>query len=122
MSDIEYFSTFEESIEILRALMAEGLRLIVQPEFADTPNATTFKSVDDTATRILERAPVFFLAGPFTHHDVTFTQVSGARRTASLRSTGSLAARFLNVSRLVSARWMTCRACCRDTFPIRIRT
>jgi hypothetical protein len=77
MSMIEYFATFDESIEILRALTAVGLQLIVQPEFADTPNARTFTSVGDTVTRILERAPVFFLAGPFTRQDVVFTQLSG---------------------------------------------
>lgn len=92
MNDIEFFSTFEESIEIVRMLTGEGLKLIVQPEFADMPRATTFTSIDDTVTRILERAPVFFLAGPFTHQDLSFTQVSGGRRTVSSRSTGSPAA------------------------------
>ncbi|MEO8845443.1 MAG: hypothetical protein ABI591_34135 [Kofleriaceae bacterium] len=77
MSQIEYFATFDESIEILRALTVEGLQVIVQPEFADTPHATTFTSVDDTVTRILERAPGFFLAGPFTRQEVAFMQLSG---------------------------------------------
>ena len=76
MSRIEYFATFDESIEILRALTAEGLRIIVEPQFAETPHATTFASVDDTVTRILESAPGFFLSGPFTLQDVAFTQMS----------------------------------------------
>ncbi|MEO8845445.1 MAG: hypothetical protein ABI591_34145 [Kofleriaceae bacterium] len=84
MSQIEYFATFDESIEILRALTVEGLRVIVELELANTPHATTFTSVDDDVVRILERAPVFFLRGAFTHNDVAFMQLSGG--TANLNS------------------------------------
>jgi hypothetical protein len=77
MGTIEYFAKFDESIEILRVLTAEGLRVIVEPELADRPDAKTFTSVDETVAHILEQAPGFFLAGPFTRQDVAFTQLSG---------------------------------------------
>ena len=76
MTAFEYFSTFDESIDILRALTDEGMRLILEPELADTPHATTYAFIDEAVTRSLERAPVFFLAGPFTRYDIAFTQLT----------------------------------------------
>lgn len=75
MTAIEYYSTFDESIEMLRTLTDDGLRIIVEPELVDTPHATTYATVDDSVTRILERAPGFFLAGLFTRHDIAFSQL-----------------------------------------------
>ncbi|MEO8845444.1 MAG: hypothetical protein ABI591_34140 [Kofleriaceae bacterium] len=77
MSQIEYFATFDESIEILRALTAEGLQIIVEPELADTPHATSFTSVDDIVKGILALAPGFFLAGPFSRDDIAYSQLTG---------------------------------------------
>ncbi len=75
MNCIDYFATFDESLEIVRALTIEGMTIIVQPELADTPKPTTFRTVDDAVTRILERAPSFYLSGPFTRFAVPFFQL-----------------------------------------------
>lgn len=75
MKCIDYFATSEESLEIVRALTREGLTIIVEPQLSDTPQATTFATVDDALARILERAPVFYLSGPFTHFGVPFSQL-----------------------------------------------
>ena len=77
MTSIDYFATFEESVEIVRALTKDGFRIIVEPQLADAPEAITFTSVDETLTSILSHAPVFYLAGPFTRFDVAFTQLEG---------------------------------------------
>jgi len=72
---IDYFATFEESLEILRDVTSEGLRIIVEPELVDAPEATAFTTVDDAVARILERAPSFYLSGPFTRFEVAFFQL-----------------------------------------------
>ena len=74
MNNIDYFATFEESLEIVRALMAEGLT-IVDPVLVDTPVARTFATFDDTLARHLERVPSFYLSGPFTRFPVQFSQL-----------------------------------------------
>lgn len=81
MSDIEYFSTFDESVEIIRSLIGEGLSIIVEPELVDAPRVMMFRSVDADVARILERAPGFYISGPFTRHNISFTQLTeGAAR------------------------------------------
>ncbi len=75
MNCIDYFATFEESLQIVRALTREGLAIIVEPRLADTPEATTFTTVDDALPHVLESAPGFYLSGPFTRFGVPFSQV-----------------------------------------------
>lgn len=74
MNNIDYFATFDESLEIVRALTAEGLT-IIDPRVADTPVATTFATVDEPVARHLERAPSFYLSGSFTRFPVQFFQL-----------------------------------------------
>jgi hypothetical protein len=71
---IDYFATFEESLEIVRALTAEGLQ-IIDPLLTDTPVARTFATVDEAVARHLARAPAFFLSGPFTRFPVPFRRL-----------------------------------------------
>jgi hypothetical protein len=78
VNNIDYFATFEESLEIVRALTAEGLT-IIDPRVSDTPVATTFATVDDTVARHLERVPSFYLSGPFTRFPVSFFQLQSGR-------------------------------------------
>jgi hypothetical protein len=75
MRAIDYFASFAESVSIVRALTTEGIRIIVEPQLSDTPEATTFEVVDDALVSILERAPVFYLAGSFTRFGVAFLQL-----------------------------------------------
>jgi len=75
MNCIDYFATFEESLEIVRALMKEGMTIVVELELAESPVATTFPHVDDTAARILARATSFYVSGPFTRFDIAFFQL-----------------------------------------------
>lgn len=74
MNTIDYFATFEESLEIVRALTEEGLT-VIDPRVADTPVATTFATFDDTLARHLERVPTFYLSGPFTRFPIAFFQL-----------------------------------------------
>lgn len=80
MNNIDYFATFEESLEIVRALTAEGLT-IIDPRVSDTPVATTFATVDDPVARHLELAPSFYLSGPFTRFPVQFSQLKSGEAT-----------------------------------------
>lgn len=75
MNCIDYFATFDESLEIVRMLTKEGMSIIVEPELADAPEPITFATVDDAVARILERAPSFYLSGPFTRFAVPFFQL-----------------------------------------------
>lgn len=75
MNCIDYFATFEESLEIIRDVTREGLKIIVEPQLADKPEAANFATVDDAVARILERAPSFYLSGPFTRFEVAFFQL-----------------------------------------------
>jgi hypothetical protein len=76
MNCIDYFATLDESLEIVGVLTKEGMTLTVEPQLADTPEAITFATVDDAVARILERAPVFYLSGPFTRFAVPFFQLA----------------------------------------------
>jgi len=76
MTDIEYFSTFDESVDMLRALVDGGMHLILEPELTDSPQATTYGAVDEVVIRSLERSPGFYLAGSFTRHPIAFRQLT----------------------------------------------
>lgn len=60
MHSVDYFATNTESLWLVRALIDEGFKIIVEPELAETPTATTFATFTVTLVSILERAPVFF--------------------------------------------------------------
>jgi hypothetical protein len=80
VNTIDYFATFEESLEIVRALTGEGLT-IIGPLLSDTPTATTFATVDDTVARHLAQAPAFYLSGPFTRFPIPFFQLKSGEAT-----------------------------------------
>jgi hypothetical protein len=87
VNTIDYFATFEESLEIVRALTEEGLT-IIDPRVSDTPTATTFATFDDTVARHLEQAPAFFLSGPFTRFPIPFFQLESGEAAGKYAISG----------------------------------
>lgn len=72
MPSFSYFSTFDESIKILRDLCEQGFRIIAEPEPFDEPKASSFDAVTDDLVSILKIAPSFYLAGDFTRFPAQF--------------------------------------------------
>jgi hypothetical protein len=75
MRALLYYSTFDESIDILREFCAQGLRIVAQPAPLDEPNAPTFDQVTDELVELVKIAPGFYLAGAFTTYPIQYNRV-----------------------------------------------
>lgn len=72
MPNFSYFATFDESIKILTDLCSQGFLIIAEPGPFDEPKAPSFDQMSDELVAIFKFAPVFYLAGDFTHFPTQF--------------------------------------------------
>src|SRR5438309_2314861 len=75
MSQIAFYATFEESVAVLEDLCAQSFRIIPEPASFDEPAAPEFSSVTDELVVMLNKAPAYYLAGPFTRFPVQFMRL-----------------------------------------------
>lgn len=75
MPQISFYATFEESVAVLQDLCAAGFRIIPEPGPFDSPAAPEFSNVTDELVVIMNKAPTFYLAGPFTHFPIQFDRL-----------------------------------------------
>jgi hypothetical protein len=60
-----YSATFDESVQLLRDLCAQGCRVIPGQTY-EQPEAPEFASVTEELVRLLREGPAFYLAGEFS--------------------------------------------------------
>ena len=70
-----YYGTFDESLDIVRALCAQGLSIIPHTGALDAPAAPRFESVDDDLVSQFRKSTQFYITGPFTQFPIRFKQL-----------------------------------------------
>lgn len=70
-----YYATFDESLDIVRNLCAEGFSIIPNSSVLDEPATRRFESVEDDLVDHFRKGPQFYIAGPFTHLPIHFKRL-----------------------------------------------